>query len=228
MPKEPSLGLNLDTPPDRETLEGLKTKIRELEQRIHGLEKELEEQKSIAERDPLTHLLNRRGLERRLGGILEGVIPKGRRGREIRGVGVIYLDADWLKKINDEHSHKEGDRLLITVARALASTLREGDVIARAGRGADEFVAVLVDVPKEEIVEKRGREIYQKVAAEDFGQGKEVIRGGVSMGCVFFAREDLLKLKRRWQIGEDIISLFTAEAERKMREDKKRRKRERN
>ncbi|GLC25427.1 hypothetical protein rosag_19400 [Roseisolibacter agri] len=84
-----------------------------------------------AHRDPLTGLLNRRGLE-------EGV---RRRLQEAAVSGqpdvVLYLDLDDFKGINDAFGHGEGDEALRTVASVLRRTMRAGDAIARLG--GDEF-----------------------------------------------------------------------------------------
>ncbi|GAB4403894.1 MAG: hypothetical protein OHK0048_23150 [Rhodoferax sp.] len=56
-----------------------------------------------------------------------------------------YLDLDGFKPINDQYGHAMGDRLLVTLARNMAQTLREGDTLARLG--GDEFVVIFVDVP---------------------------------------------------------------------------------
>ncbi len=54
---------------------------------------------------------------------------------------VMYLDIDDFKRINDEHGHKVGDGVLITVGARLAKSVRTGDVVARLG--GDEFACLL-------------------------------------------------------------------------------------
>ncbi|MGA9373179.1 MAG: GGDEF domain-containing protein [Solirubrobacterales bacterium] len=87
--------------------------------------------------DDLTGLLNRRGwrltVEREL----------ARAGREGTPVGLLLLDLDGLKEINDSRGHDEGDRVLIETAERMRAALRAGDVIARLG--GDEFGALLMD-----------------------------------------------------------------------------------
>ena len=58
-------------------------------------------------------------------------------------MGVIALDLDWFKKINDRAGHEAGDRVLVDVARALATFSRQGDVAAR--MGGEEFLLILHD-----------------------------------------------------------------------------------
>lgn len=89
-------------------------------------------------RDPLTGIFNRRafseGLERSL----------ARAARSGGNVGLLWLDLDGFKMINDEHGHAVGDAVLVEVARRLTSTIRTGDVVGRFG--GDEFVVALEPV----------------------------------------------------------------------------------
>jgi len=85
-----------------------------------------------ANTDPLTGLSNRRGLSLYLSG-----------DRRSNAMGILVLDIDHLKVINDAHGHDVGDKILVAVARAAASVLRGGDLLARTG--GDEFLAVVAD-----------------------------------------------------------------------------------
>lgn len=102
---------------------------------IKDHEQELEH---IAHYDALTNLPNRVLLADRL----QQAMPQAQR-REQHLV-VVFLDLDGFKAINDNHGHKTGDQLLMTVALRMKQTLREGDTLARLG--GDEFVAVLTDL----------------------------------------------------------------------------------
>jgi chemotaxis family two-component system sensor kinase Cph1 len=85
----------------------------------------------LSEHDPLTGLMNRRGLDRRL----------GRTGTDRRGgVGVIYLDVDGFQAINDEYGHDVGDEFLAQLGRRVAAAVRSTDLAVRVG--GDEFVVV--------------------------------------------------------------------------------------
>ncbi|MEZ4417696.1 MAG: diguanylate cyclase [Gemmatimonadota bacterium] len=97
-----------------------------------------QEMEEVAFYDPLTRLLNRRGLEREFGGI---PLPSRRAG----GVHtLLYMDLDRFKPVNDTYGHSAGDRLLKEFAARLRSATRQGDLLARIG--GDEFVVLLVDV----------------------------------------------------------------------------------
>lgn len=86
--------------------------------------------------DPLTGLRNRIALIEHL----DHAIARAR--RENRHIGLLYLDIDGFKAINDTHGHAEGDALLREFAARLSRGLRASEVAARLG--GDEFV-VLVD-----------------------------------------------------------------------------------
>jgi diguanylate cyclase (GGDEF)-like protein/PAS domain S-box-containing protein len=89
----------------------------------------------LADHDPLTGLLNRRSFEREL----ESHLERGRRyGME--GAALV-LDLDHFKYINDSLGHNAGDELIVRVAHALATRLRETDVLARLS--GDEFAVLL-------------------------------------------------------------------------------------
>jgi diguanylate cyclase (GGDEF)-like protein len=89
----------------------------------------------LTERDPLTGLLNRAGLDR----VLETEISRA--AKEGTLLTIVVLDLDGFKTLNDERGHLEGDRALIASARAWVEALRDGAVLARFG--GDEFVLVL-------------------------------------------------------------------------------------
>jgi diguanylate cyclase (GGDEF)-like protein len=91
--------------------------------------------------DPLTELFNRRGMGERLAAELE------RARRAHTHVGLLWLDVDWFKTINDSHGHAVGDAALKSVARSIQSVIRPYDVAAR--WGGDEFVVLLPEATPE-------------------------------------------------------------------------------
>ena len=91
--------------------------------------------KHMADHDPLTGLLNRRSFERELTSHIARVKRLG-----MTGV-VLMLDLDNFKYFNDTEGHSAGDALIVRIAQALRSRLRESDVIARLG--GDEFAVLL-------------------------------------------------------------------------------------
>ncbi|MFP4639573.1 MAG: EAL domain-containing protein [Guyparkeria sp.] len=113
-----------------------------------GLQNDVSEQKSYekqlafnATHDNLTGLANRALFEDRL----EHMVKLSRR-RGTR-VGVLFIDLDEFKPINDSLGHAVGDRILMEVAKRLADQVREEDTLARFG--GDEFVVLLTDIHSE-------------------------------------------------------------------------------
>lgn len=91
----------------------------------------------LARTDPLTGLENRRSLMQRL------ELEANRHTRSGLALGVIAIDLDHFKSINDQHGHPVGDRVLEACAATLTKTCRDADVTARIG--GEEFVVVAVD-----------------------------------------------------------------------------------
>jgi len=94
-----------------------------------------------ATHDPLTGLANRTQAMRLLAGAL------GRARRRGSSIGLLFVDLDGFKGVNDNHGHQTGDVVLRQVARRMAHEVREGDFVARLG--GDEFVVGLEDVSDE-------------------------------------------------------------------------------
>ncbi|BBY26944.1 GGDEF domain-containing protein [Mycolicibacterium sediminis] len=92
----------------------------------------LDAQFEDATHDPLTGLLNRRGLDSWAERALDPAM---------RPVGFVILDLDNFKSINDEYGHEAGDRVLVLVASRLRNTLGDDATIARTG--GEEFALVL-------------------------------------------------------------------------------------
>ena len=149
--------------------------------------------------DPLTATLNRRGLRRR--------------GQQLShaGNGLILLDIDRFKSINDTHGHLVGDKVLAEVAATLKSHLRAHDLICR--WGGEEFLIMLELADHGEMAEaklkQRAAELLQavrnitwtKICPEldrvTISAGTKIFRGGMAFqACVDAADHALLQAKR--------------------------------
>jgi diguanylate cyclase (GGDEF)-like protein/PAS domain S-box-containing protein len=104
--------------------------------------KRLEEQlRHLADHDPLTGLRNRRLFDHDL----RLQVARSQRYGEV--AGLLVIDLDGFKAVNDEHGHKIGDDTLRAVSRALSRRLRETDLLARLG--GDEFAVLLPHIDEE-------------------------------------------------------------------------------
>ena len=116
-----------------------------------SLEQALERQRRMAATDPLTGLANRRGL---VGG-LPGLSPWG----ADPVLGVVVLDLDHFKAVNDQHGHLVGDQVICTVADAVRLTVRQGDVVARLGGEELAVVSVLDPAGLSDLAERIRRAV---------------------------------------------------------------------
>ena len=108
--------------------------------------------------DPLTQLPNRRLLQDRFQHALATGARTGRRW------GVLFIDLDNFKTLNDTRGHDVGDQLLQRVAKRLSNSVREGDTIARLG--GDEFVVMLEDLSEQsEMAANQMEAIGEKIIA---------------------------------------------------------------
>jgi diguanylate cyclase (GGDEF)-like protein/PAS domain S-box-containing protein len=133
--------------------EGQTTSILSLAQDV-TLRIEAEEQlRQMAVNDSLTGLPNRQSLLARLEHALSRAERTGER------VGVMFVDLDAFKPVNDTYGHAVGDELLVQVARHLRTCVRASDTVGR--MGGDEFVILLetdVDLDTPALIEARVRE----------------------------------------------------------------------
>jgi diguanylate cyclase (GGDEF)-like protein len=130
-----------------------------------------------SEFDLLTELHNRFSLEKRLGGMIEEA--KAEKSR----FGMIYIDLDGFKLINDHYGHQIGDRYLQQVTLRMRHQLRPNDVMARVG--GDEFAVLIQDAATHE-------DIHSVVARLDgcfsnpFRIDANLIHGAASFGVALF------------------------------------------
>lgn len=110
-----------------------------------------------ATHDPLTGLPNRLLLKDRL----NQTILRSKRGGEI--FGLLFMDLDRFKLINDTYGHEIGDKILRATALRLKKSLREEDTIARIG--GDEFVVLIPHLTHEKDVYPIAEKVIQKLSA---------------------------------------------------------------
>ena len=136
----------------------------------------------LAHRDMLTGLANRRRLE--------DYLPQemARAGRENAKLGVLYMDLDGFKPINDELGHDAGDLVLQEVGRRLNAIVRGYDLAVR--MGGDEFVVILSHVENEDNCRLLAERIRSAIM-QDMQINERSVQIGVSIGYAIFPDQGL-------------------------------------
>ena len=126
-----------------------------------------------ATHDTLTGVLNRAGFGQRIEAVLQWATENRRR------VGLLFLDLDGFKAVNDAHGHGTGDELLCQPTERLSEIVRREDVVARLG--GDEFAVILADVTAAGEVEAAA-ERARAAFAEPFAVGGVPVCVSASVG----------------------------------------------
>ncbi|HKB62789.1 MAG TPA: EAL domain-containing protein [Burkholderiales bacterium] len=168
--------------------------------------------------DALTGLPNRNLLRDRL---RQSVFAQ----RFVRSIGVVFLDIDHFKFINDSLGHNTGDKLLQNVAERLTETVRDGDTVARLG--GDEFILVLNDQPGQEVIYRAMQRIMNRIAEPIDIDGQELMVT-CSAGISLYPQdgpdvETLLKnadaaMYQAKEKGRNNFQFYTAEMNRQVNE----------
>lgn len=153
----------------------------------------------LAALDPLTGLYNRRFGMARLHEEFQ---------RSVRGgspLGVVMLDIDHFKQVNDTYGHLVGDRVLIQTARLVRTVMREGDILVR--YGGEEFLAILPAAAREDALQvaERLRRLVEESSVKD---GDQIIRVTISAGVSAFPDISVDKDEELVQLADQ--SLYTA------------------
>jgi diguanylate cyclase (GGDEF)-like protein len=135
----------------------------------------------LAQYDQLTGLVNRTLFRDRL------VHAMARSKRKDQPLGVMLLDLDRFKSVNDTLGHDVGDSLLQAVAERLRSCVREVDTIAR--MGGDEFTAILEGVSGDADVAVVAKRVIESLSAP-FALGTHRLSIGVSIGVTLYPSDD--------------------------------------
>jgi two-component system, cell cycle response regulator len=130
-------------------------------------------------RDGLTGLYNRKFLEEHS----KKLIPQAIRDKF--NIGVLLLDMDHFKAVNDEYGHDIGDKVLKELSRILNETVRESDIIIR--YGGEEFIVLLVNVNTEEDALVVANKIRMRVSENEIDvYAGSKLRKTISIGLSMF------------------------------------------
>lgn len=158
--------------------------------------------------DPLTGIGNRRYLE-------EGLhIAKMGMERGVGIAGMIFIDIDNFKNINDTYGHEAGDQILLMVVRTLKHNLRGTDLLGR--WGGDEFMAIIQDVQELSILQDVAKKLRVMVESSRLDLETARLSATISIGATliqanetyekFFERADHLMYKSK-QAGRNQITV---------------------
>jgi diguanylate cyclase (GGDEF)-like protein len=148
------------------TLRKVRRKSRLIQEQMAELERSRAALREEATHDPLTGLANRRLFYDRL---RQAIRHAHRYGGK---VGILYVDLDRFKDINDRHGHHVGDAVLTEVAKRLTSSIRDSDSVARLG--GDEFSVLLDGVQGRDDFLAAAHKIEQALNADTHFYGIDV------------------------------------------------------
>ncbi|MDC8829332.1 diguanylate cyclase domain-containing protein [Alteromonas gilva] len=161
-------------------IEGLSRSLNELLLRLKSQREEIDDLEDIVHTDPLTGLPNRAFLKE----YLQHLTPEAKRNN--LAIGLLYIDLDSFKEVNDTLGHHAGDILLQTVSKRLTDVIRGEDIVARIG--GDEFVMVVkssrADI-ESLLADLGSRAVKQISGATDVGEDQDVQIGG-SVGAAWW------------------------------------------
>lgn len=133
-----------------------------------------------SEFDLLTDIYNRFSVEKQLDRLIDG----GR--HEDSAFGLIYIDLDDFKLVNDQYGHRAGDQYLQEAARRMNQQLRPGDMLARLG--GDEFAAIIPRVcSRADVADIAGR--LENCFEKPFMLEECTIRGTASVGVALYPED---------------------------------------
>ncbi|MES2138027.1 MAG: EAL domain-containing protein [Pseudomonadota bacterium] len=142
-----------------------------------------------SEHDPLTVLPNRRAFQARLQAATFRAMESGGQ------IGLLLIDLDHFKQVNDSLGHAAGDKLLYTVAKRLRGCVRDEDFVARIG--GDEFAVILEQVRSADVLLNVGSEIH-RLLQSPVEDGGRAFSASASIGAALFptnaaSADDLFK-----------------------------------
>ena len=165
-----------------------------------------------ATHDSLTGLPNRLSLSQTLPELLDNDQVKDFK------LGLLFIDLDGFKAVNDTLGHDCGDDLLIAVSKRLRSVVRSSDIVARLS--GDEFVITLPYITDQDTAFNVGRKVVDAVSKKPFELGDKKIYVGASVGVALFPTDatdvdGLLKnadiaMYQAKQAGKNTVRVFHA------------------
>ena len=161
----------------RDELERSRLEAQQREEHVRHLERELEAAANLVKVDPLTSVLNRRGLNEAY------AVEEARAVRTAAPLCVALLDIDNFKHLNDKLGHQAGDGVLQHLAAIMRETVRPSDVVSR--YGGEEFVLLLPQTPideAEKVMQRVQRELTRRLFLHNNERVLITFSAGVALG----------------------------------------------
>ena len=165
------------SPAARTALMAARAEADALRAELARLQRRLDEVELLADRDPLTPVLNRRAFVREMARTIAFC------ERYEAPASLAFFDLDGFKAVNDQFGHAAGDAALQVVAAILAGHVRESDVVGRLG--GDEFAVILAQAGQE-AAEGKAADLQRRIEAEPVVFGGQAIPLRISYGVRTF------------------------------------------
>ena len=139
--------------------------------------------------DQLTGIRNRRSIYEKLDSLIQSCKDNS------SNFGIILLDIDFFKSVNDTYGHHAGDMVLIEAAERFSQNIRSNDFIGR--QGGEEFLALIDDIEINEITqiaERVRKSIESSVINVEGTEIKITVSGGIAHSSEKIERDDLINL----------------------------------
>jgi diguanylate cyclase (GGDEF)-like protein/PAS domain S-box-containing protein len=173
----------------------------------HAFVKKLKELERLSLIDSLSGLGNRRYVEMNVRAMLNEMLRYG------WSFGMLFVDIDYFKRVNDTYGHDVGDEVLKMVAGTLSNNVRPFDVVGR--WGGEEFVAIIANVDNEQLsgvahklrvlVEKSGVVVTGKIVGVTISIGATMSVGGDTLESVIKRADQLLYESKT--AGRNLVTL---------------------
>jgi diguanylate cyclase (GGDEF)-like protein len=162
-------------------LQSIVERLKRLESELAAARERISQLEAQIETDPLLDILNRRGFERELSRSLAHV------KRYQTKAGVIFVDLNNFKTINDRYGHLAGDAILKAVAIGINAQTRKSDVVGRFG--GDEFILLLWNATRAS-VRAKAFALEKMIAALEIPFASKSLFVGASAGIAMLRADD--------------------------------------
>jgi len=166
---------------------------------LKGLKERRRYERAMLEKvntDPLTGVYNRRRFDEILHIEFERVM------RYDLAIGLLILDIDHFKKVNDTYGHQAGDDVLIATAAKISESLRKSDLLGR--YGGEEFIALLPETSRENALETAER-LRRVIETNTVSYGNHIIKVTISVGVSYLHSEKGLTIERIIKNADDAL-----------------------